>query len=315
MINYLEHNDIVKKKWDDCIQHSVNERIYGYSWYLNIVAPEWSALVLDDYHAVFPIIQNKKMGINYVYQPHFTQQLGLFTPLLLTPQLVEDFLKKLFELFPFVQINLNAHNKLPSSFSHHQMRYNYELDLISPYEHLKQAYSKNTKRNLKKAQKAGFTIFKNLKPELVGEMFKRNKGNALKVYSDDDYHILNRLIYQAIEKGKAEVWGSFSIHNTLVASAVFVRDQKRFTFLFSGNTEEGKENGAMFYLIDAFIEAHAETKMILDFEGSMDSNLARFYSSFGAQLIKYPHIYRNKLPFYINWPLQIKNKFKKIIPF
>jgi len=314
MINYLEHNDIVKKKWDDCIRHSVNERIYAYSWYLDIVAGEWSALVLDDYHAVFPVILNKKMGIQYVYQPLFTQQLGLFTPLLLTPELVNTFLEKLFELFPFVQINLNAHNKLPSSFQYHQLRHNYELDLISPYENLKISYSKNTKRNLKKAQKAGFTIFKNLKPELVSNMFKRNRGRLLKVYSESDYMILNRLIYKAIEKGKAEVWGAYSVHNTLVASAVFVRDSKRFTFIFSGNTEEGKENGAMFYLIDSFIEAYAESKMILDFEGSMNANLARFYKSFGAQLIKYPHIYRNKLPFYLKWSLQIKNSIKKLLP-
>lgn len=315
MIIYLENKDIIKKKWDECIRHSVNERIYAYSWYLNIVAPEWNALVLDDYQAVFPVIQNKKMGVTYVYQPYFTQQLGLFTPLLLTPELVEAFLKKLFELFPFVQINLNAHNKLPSSFKYSSSRINYELDLISPYPELKQLYSKNTKRNLKKAQKAGFTIFKNLKPELVGEMFKKDRGSSLNVYTDEDYHTLNRLIYKAMDRGKAEVWGAYSLNNTLVTSAVFVRDSRRYTFLFSGNTPEGKENGAMFYLIDSFIETYAETKMILDFEGSMDPNLARFYKGFGAQLINYPYIYRNKLPFYVNIFLQLKNKIRKFLPY
>lgn len=315
MIYYFENKDIVKKKWDDCIRHSVNERIYAYSWYLNIVAPDWSALILDDYQAVFPIVHKKKWSVTYAFQPHFTQQLGLFTPLLITPELVESFLSKLFELFPFVQINLNAHNNLPSSFHFSFSKSNYELDLISPYESLRNSYSKNTKRNIKKAHKAGLNIFKNLKPELVSEMFKKDRGSRLKVYSESDYLTLNQLIYKAISRGKAEVWGAYSKYNTLIASAVFIKDSKRFTFLFSGNSKEGKENGAMFFLIDSFIETHAENKMILDFEGSMDQNLARFYKSFGSQLVKYPHVYRNKLPFYINILLFFKNKVRKLNPF
>jgi hypothetical protein len=314
MIRFVEHKDIVKKKWDDCVRHSVNERIYAYSWYLNIVAPEWDALVLDDYQAVFPIIHKRKMGVDYVFQPFFTQQLGLFTPLLLTPDLVESFLEELKKQYKFIQINLNIHNKLPSSYNNPCLRNNFEVYLISDHEDLKKAYSKNTKRNLKKAQKAGLTIFKNLKPELVGEVFKKNRGKGLAVYSSDDYHILNRLIYKGIEKGKAEVWGAFSKENNLIASAIFVKDSRRFTFLFSGNTEEGKEKGAMFYLLDSFIEAQSGTKMIMDFEGSMDPNLARFYKSFGAQLIRYPHIYHNKLPFYINLSLKTKSILNNLIP-
>ncbi len=213
--------------------------------------------------------------------------------------MLDRFLDKLFEIFPFIQINLNTHNQPDSSKFDFHLKKNYELDLISPYPLLKKEYSKNTKRNLKKAQKAGLTVFKNLKPELVGELFKQNKGSKLKVFSTEDYHRLNRLVYKAIEKGSAQVWGAYSKHNSLVAASIFVKDSKRFTFLFSGLTEEGKESGAMVYLLDSFIEEHAEDKMILDFEGSMDPNLARFYKGFGAQLIHYPHIYYNSLPFYI----------------
>ncbi len=153
----------------------MNERIYAYSWYLDIVAPEWSALILDDYQAVFPLVHQKKMGFKYAYQPFFTQQLGLFTPILLTPELLHSFLDKLFEIFPFIQINLNTHNQPDSSKIYFQLKKNYELDLISPHSFLKKKYSKNTKRNLKKAQKAGLTVFKNLKPELVVELLSSIK--------------------------------------------------------------------------------------------------------------------------------------------
>jgi hypothetical protein len=221
MIRFVENQDIVKKKWDKCIAFSVNERFYAYSWFLDIAAPGWDALILDDYQAVFPVLKAKKFGVTYVFQPFFTQQLGLFTPLLISTDLVESFLHKLFELFPFVEINLNAHNKVNYSHKYADSKINYELDLISPYSLLKKNYSSNTKRNLKKAHKASLSIFKNIRPELVTQLFRNDKGKTLKVYTNNDYLKFNQLAYKAIEKGKAEVWGAYSQQNTLLASAIF----------------------------------------------------------------------------------------------
>lgn len=309
MIQFIDNQNINKKKWDHCIDHSVNARIYAYSWYLNIVAPDWGALILDDYQAVFPVVSRKKMGVSYAFQPVFTQQLGLFTPLLLTPQLVESFLNKLISLFPLVQINLNSHNKLNPNFSGIKKYKNHELDLIIPYHEIQKNYSKNVKRNLKKAQIAQLNIFKNIKPEAISSLFRSNKGKEIKKLTDHDYQKLHQLIYKAMGIGKAEVWGVFTKENNLCAGAIFVKDNHRHIFLFSATNQEARENGAMTYLIDAYLEANAGTKNIFDFEGSNDANLARFYKSFGSQLVHYPHIYRNKLPWFISIPLKMKQKF------
>jgi len=53
MIQYLEHEAIDKKKWDDCINNSMADRIYALSWYLDSLCPQWEALVVDEYEAVF----------------------------------------------------------------------------------------------------------------------------------------------------------------------------------------------------------------------------------------------------------------------
>lgn len=312
MIKYLENHEIIVKKWDACIEHSVNSRLYAYSWYLNVVHPEWGALVMDDYRAVFPVISRKKMGIQYAFQPVFTQQLGLFTPLLLDQELVQSFLKELFKLFPFVQINLNIHNGLPLDVKYTFPRLNHELDLIYPYDELKKAYSKNLKRNIKKAQKSELSIAKNLSPEAIIQLFKNHKGKTIKAYSSHDYETLARLAYKAISIGKAELWGVYTKQNELCAGAMFFRDSRRFVFLFSATNDEAKSNGAMPYLIDSFIKEHSEYKMILDFEGSMDSNLARFYKSFGSSEIAYPHIYFNRLPWHLSILLKIKNILNSI---
>ena len=55
MIQYLKNKEIDFKKYDACIAAAINSRIYAYSWYLNIVADNWDALVLNDYEAVMPL--------------------------------------------------------------------------------------------------------------------------------------------------------------------------------------------------------------------------------------------------------------------
>ena len=40
---------------------------------------------------------------------------------------------------------------------------------------------------------------------------------------------------------------------------------------------------AMFFLIDEYIRRHAEQQYILDFNGSMNENVARLYKGFGGQ--------------------------------
>ncbi len=290
MITYLKHSEIVKRKWDDCIKASVNGRVYAYSWYLDIVADDWDALVLDDYQAVFPLPKRKKFGVNYVYQPVFTQQLGLFTRLVLSSELLEQFLVQIPSKFKYVNLNLNQYNRLKSKFIKGKVRRNIEMDLISEYTFLRQSYSKNLKRNLKKAASHQLSIFENLKPDALVKLFKENRGKQLKVYSEKDYSRLIRLIYKAMQQGQAEVWGAYTSGNELCAGAVFFKNHKRITFLFSGANQESRKNAALPYLLDSFIEAHAGSELVFDFEGSNHEDLARFYFGFGAQAIHYTQI-------------------------
>jgi hypothetical protein len=91
VIQYLTHNQIDKKKWDATIAECGN--IYAFSWYLDIVHPHWEALVEGDYQVVMPITGGKKFGINYLFQPYFVQQLGVFSKQPLTQEKTESFLR------------------------------------------------------------------------------------------------------------------------------------------------------------------------------------------------------------------------------
>ena len=81
-IHYLTYQQIIKTKWDACIDKADNGLIYAYSFYLDAMAKHWDALVMNDYEAVMPLTWNKKYSIHYLYQPPFTACLGVFGKLL-----------------------------------------------------------------------------------------------------------------------------------------------------------------------------------------------------------------------------------------
>ena len=308
MIRYYNHNEIDKAKWDKCIREAFNGMIYAYSWYLDIVSPEWDALIENDYERVFPLPVKKRYGIHYIAQPYFTQQLGLFSKSKINPSIVDSFIKAIPGKYRLIELNLNTLNSSNEFAGKIKPQLNHELDLIKDYDFLFKNYSENTRRNVKKATKSGLSVMKNIKPDEIVKLFRDNRGKEFSNLTDDDYSTLLRLIYSCIHKGRAELYGIYSAMNELCAGAIFITNEKKSTFIFSGLSEYGRENRAMFFLIDKFIEEHAHSHLTFDFDGSNDPNLARFYKGFGSTEIKYPRLEINKLPWIVKLGLAFKRR-------
>ena len=94
-INYVKRESIDTAKWDRCIDNSRNGLIYAYALYLDHMARNWDALILNDYEAVMPLTWNKKWGIKYLYQPPLTPQLGIFSATNISEKLVDAFISKI----------------------------------------------------------------------------------------------------------------------------------------------------------------------------------------------------------------------------
>lgn len=301
MIKYLKHNEIDKQKWNECILNSFNGIVYAYTHYLDVVCPNWEALVKDDYEMVMPLTWNKKYGKYYIYQPPFTQQLGVFSKEHLTEKIVEQFLLAIPKHFQFLEFNLNTYNKLSNKEYNSKAFLTHELDMISPYEFLYKNYSENTKRNLKKANQHQLKILNNCKVDEIINLFKKNKGKEVKAFKAEHYVMLNKLYNKFYKVGFAKAFGVCNSTNEIIAGALFFFSNNKAIFLFSGNSAEGKEKAALFFLIDQFIKNHSEKNLTLDFEGSNNPTLARFYKSFGSKPITYLHVKKNDLPFYLKW--------------
>jgi hypothetical protein len=275
-----------------------------------MVNENWEALVENDYERVFPLTPGKKFGINYLFQPSFTQQLGVFSRSILSQETVQRFLDAIPGKFKFIDINLNSFNPLISEEGKVDPWLNHELDLINSHEKITSNYSTNLKRNLKKASKSPVTLVKNIKPENVIDLFKLNKGKDLDNLGEADYELLRRMIYVMIYKRVVEVVGAYSEMNELCAGAFFVKDNKKVIFYFSATNAYAREHAAMPHIIDSFIRDNAHSHLTLDFEGSNDANLARFYKSFGAKELNYPHFLSNRLHPLLKSGVELIKKFR-----
>ena len=309
-IIYLDNKNIDKVRWDECIKNAPNGNIYAYSWYLDIVSKDWNALVTEDYANVFPLTWRKKIGIKYLCQPPFSQQLGLFSKEAINADVFYSFLKNIPSDYKLIEINLNIFNKdIPTHYSQ-KKNTTYELDLSSPYDEILKNYSENTKRNIKKSLKNNVFLTENVKPEAMINLFRNNRGRNITTLNEDDYILLKMIINQSIEKKCGELWGTFNGNNEMSAAAFFIKSNGKAVFLFSALNENGKNNGAMFCIIDNFIRLNAEKPFILDFEGSNDENISRFYKGFGSKKYLYFQLNSNNLPYLVNHFLKVYKKLK-----
>ncbi len=272
VIRFLKHSEIDKAKWDQSLEATLTPRIYAYSWYLDVVSPNWCALIEDDYKSIFPIPIQKKLGIFYISQPLFTQQLGLFS--CEDPNNVDVFLRAIPKRI-WIR-SLQIHNRLDNA----KIRDNFELDISSDIEIIRKEYSQNVKRNLKKAKKNNLEI-KECSNDLLIQLFKQNKGKAVKELDREAYVTLSKLLEIIQQKEKGECFGVYK-QEQLISAAFFSNCLGRSIYLFSASNSSAREIGANHFLIDNYIAKYKKDSLILDFEGTMIPTLARFYASFGA---------------------------------
>ena len=283
MITYLKHSDIDKAKWDDCIDKSINRLVYATSWYLDMVSPDWEALVTTDYQMVMPLPVKRKFFLEYLVQPVFTQQLGVYSALKISPDRVTDFLNHIPRKFFRQILNMNTANVITYD-TRLTNRVNFELDLNRSYSLIYDDYNENTQRNIRKAITNGVLVEPSNDIILFIDFYKKNAKEKPNQFVLEK---LWKILTHSIENQKGELVFAVDKGGRVVSGAFFLMDLGRIIYLISFSTPEGQENSAMFLLMDEMIKKHAKNPFIFDFEGSMIPGVARFFAGFGPELKVY----------------------------
>jgi len=293
MIRYIERKAIDTEKWDDVIRRSSDSTFYPFSWYLDASAENWSALIEGDYRFIMPLPWKKKFGIYYLYQPLFTQQLGVFGGETVPPDVVSSFLHAIPKRFRMGDLQFNSRNLLGDEEGFDVSdRMNYELMLDRTYQESYADYSENCRRNLRKACMAGLELRNDT--GISGIVHFKKEISSVKL-ADEQYTKAMELFSTLGKQASVKVI-SAHLDGRLCAAALFGQSGNRAVYLFSASNEAGKEARAMFLIIDQFIRENEESGHKLDFEGSNIPSVARFFAGFGARPVIYQQVSFSRIP-------------------
>lgn len=287
MIRLVKHGDIDATRWNETIGASGFPTVFCTYEMLDALVggATWNALVMDDYQYVMPLPERSKFGVHYVYSPFFVSQMGIFSAKPVTAQITSDFFNALPSADKHVDLLLNQSNATDFIDSYTVNLITYLLDLNKDYAELERSYSQNTRRNVKASRKFGLVLKSDeVEVEQVIRLFQENRGQQKEVrFKPKDYEILTQAAAVLKSQGLLEVLSVHTREGQLIAGALMVRDFQRYRFWFSGRDAQFADQKAMFFLLDEFINRHAGTPYLLDFNGSMNENVARLYKGFGGQ--------------------------------
>ena len=299
MIVYLKNQEIDREQWDNCIKASQSIKPYAFSWYLDIMAPGWEALIDDDYDSVFPLPGFSKFGIHYIATPIFLQQLGAFSPDKPVEKVIYEFIDYMPEFYKFVDlcVGQNVNYKGYKTIE----RSNFELDLSNSYDKIWDNFAAHCKRNIETSAKKKPELVSDITPDEVINLFLRNKGTNLRGIKMRDYQRLNNLMNFCLKNKKGRIVGVRAAKRRLIFGAFLIETKGSKTPFFVVNTPESRKKQIGYFFINELIRNYSSTKTILDFAGSSIPSIASFMESFGSVNNPYYRIYRNKLP----WPISM----------
>jgi hypothetical protein len=298
MIVYLKHNEIDREQWDNCIKNTPGAKPYAYSWYLDIMAPGWQALVDDDYDSVFPIPGFSRFGIQYISTPAFLQQLGAFSPDKPVSTAIGEFLDYMPDFFKLIDLCIGQ--KISTVGYKVSEKVNYELDLSKPYETIFNNFSDHCRKNIEISARKCPELVSSIKPDEIINLFIQNNRKEINGIKIHDFQRLKNLMNFCIINKKGKLIGVRGARKKLIFGLFLVEIRGNKTILFVVNTPLSRERRIDYFVVNELIKNYSSTRTILDFAGSSIPSVSSFIESFGSEKLPYYRLYRNRL----FWPFR-----------
>ena len=302
-IKYLKNSEINFVRWDNCINNAINGNIFSYSWYLNILCENWDALVLGDYEYVMPILHKIEYKKSIIFSSKLGNRLGIFSNSILTEKIVTEFIDKIPNTFSLVHILLNKFNKLTSKSSTYKKTY--ELDLIQTYAKISEKFSNQFQKNIHIAVSNRIKIIKGLMPNELINFAQRKNSITNPNLKNSDFQKLRMIIAYGLRYNLGEIYGVYSAENNLCAAAFFLKSKRKIHLIYNAIDKQAINTCALYYLIDKFIETHAEKNLTLNIENIIINNDLDFFTGAGAHEYKYKSYSVNHLPWYYKFLIKI----------
>lgn len=294
LVQHLQHHQIDFKKWDACITAAAGADPFLLSSWLNVAEPAWSALVADDYAAVFPVFFKKKMRWSFFDLPNFVQKISVYGDKRFEKEISER-LQMLHAEIDYVCYTADAYLAEDVSITKIPRRHQV-LELREGVRFPTKVWG----RNIRKAEASGFTEIAAVPIEVFVTALKKElieKGNP---YKKADYILLETLAKKSLTEGYGFIEGIKDGIGTFTCGQFYIYITGKIYLVACFSNERAREHSLLHYLLYKIIQQKYESDatMRVHFGGSNIPVIADFNKNFGAVDEEFVLVYKNKLPFW-----------------
>lgn len=265
-IQFIDRNLIDEKKWEQLVQKT-GATVYNQLIYLDTLAENWMALIVNDYEAGIALPYTIRLGVKNLYTPNFIRAVDWMGEIPHNKEQIESDIKQRFH-----RANFNLNQELFSETKQ------IVFQVIEDRESI--VLGSQTKRGIKKFEKTGLEIkqcsINDALPLIVNEL--RSKVESLR---DIDFTRFEKLLLN-YNQSSLTCYGIES-DKTIHAAIILIEWGKVVLHIKSGVDDYGKKNGLMHALMYAVIERTINNKRTFSFEGSFVASVKQFNIGFGAK--------------------------------
>ena len=280
---------IAKQEYIDyCNEHYVP--LFHKPFWWDAVTDNWNVHKFErDGKLVFmPYQVEKKMGFTISRNPLLTPYSGLlFSQDLSIEQkkIIADRAISFLQQFSLSEYDCNPN--IIQGFNADINKTTYLLSLKESTDIIYDNFKSSLKRQIKKAEKK-LTIQEDKNIERFYQLYT-NSMRRRKGANRTPKRLVEKVFKTCWENGCGHIFTAIDKSQNAHASIWYVEDERCAYYLLGGSNAQFLGSGAMGYLLWNCIKlAHSRGKEVFDFEGSMEPGVARFFSTFGGQVTKYP---------------------------
>jgi Acetyltransferase (GNAT) domain len=283
--------------------------LFEQPWWLNCVAPgAWDAVEVrrgDAVVARLPYARRRRLGLQTIVQPLFTQTLGPWVaPTEGKPARRADneraLLGQLIEMLPpfdiFRQCCATAlTNWLPFYWAGFEaaVRYTYRIEDLTDLDLVQRNFQEHVRRGIRKASKAVEVDHDYPLEELLRLDVKTYERQGMKLPHSHD--LFRRLDAECAARGARRIFGAVDAQGRTHAALYIVWDERTCYALVNARDPEFQAFGANTLLYWEAIRLASEVSRVFDFEGSMVKQVEHFVRAFGGRQTPYFCIHKTGL--------------------
>lgn len=293
--------------WDDFVDNSPQNTIYGKSWYLATLQCSFQILAVVENQEILAGIVLTKDGRNHFANPYLGKYLGIYfadfkgttynqetkrrkaTNLLLTkltklPTFNYFFHPQFTTYFPFYLKNFDS-----------RLRYSYWINLKDQsLATIRANFHTKLRSEIKFAEQQHFQITQTISIDTFVYICQQTflqKGAKFPF----TISFLKNYCQELVAKKILQLTGVKDEQGRVMAVVGILRTPQTSTLILSGFDKNVMQRGANEYLIYDSIQRAKRQSDFFDFEGSMIQEIESFYRKFGGEYTPYLNVYKNSM--------------------